>query len=423
MNHNNPINMESKMFSISLLKNTIQEYAWGSICAIPDLLGQKNPENHPQAELWMGAHPKAPSLAYHNGQWISLQQLIAQDPENILGKKVAKQFNNRLPFLFKVLAAAQPLSIQAHPNRQQAQRGFQRENAQKIPLDAANRNYRDDNHKPECICALTQFWALSRFRRIPKILSCLQQLNLKQLNDLLTDFKRQPTPQGLQQFYTSLLSLKQDHQKRVVDEARQNARHMAAEHPELEWLLKLADHYPEDIGVLAPVFLNLTCLEPGQALYLDAGELHAYLEGLGIELMANSDNVLRGGLTPKHVDVPELLRVLNFEDRDITLLAPETSVANELIYPSPTAEFVLSSITLKNNSVYQSPRQRNVEIILCTEGQLTIADRDLQKEISLPQGASVMVPASVKRYSLKGEGICYKAGVPFSVEHDRSTES
>ncbi len=400
------------MVSISLLKNTIQEYAWGSIRAIPDLLGQKNPENQPQAELWMGAHPKAPSLAYHNGQWISLQQLIAQDPENILGKKVAKQFNNRLPFLFKLLAAAQPLSIQAHPNSQQALSGFQRENAQKIPLDAANRNYRDDNHKPECICALTQFWALSRFRKIPKILRYLQQLNLKQLDDLLTDFKRQPTTQGLQQFYTSLLSLKQDQQKRVVDEALQNARHMGAEHPEFEWLLKLADHYPEDIGVLSPIFLNLICLEPGQALYLDAGELHAYLEGLGIELMANSDNVLRGGLTPKHVDVPELLRVLNFEDRDITLLSPETSVENELIYPCPTAEFVLSSITLKSNGVYQSPRQRNVEIIICTEGHLTIADRDLQKEISLPRGASAIVPASVKRYSLKGEGTCYKAGVP-----------
>ncbi|MGD8755211.1 MAG: mannose-6-phosphate isomerase, class I [Desulfobacterales bacterium] len=411
------------MVSISLLKNTIQEYAWGSIRAIPDLLGQKNLANQPQAELWMGAHPKAPSLAYHNGQWISLQQLIAQYPENILGKKVAKQFNNRLPFLFKVLAAAKPLSIQAHPNRKQAQSGFQRENAQKIPLDAANRNYRDNNHKPECICALTPFWALSRFRRIPKILSYLQQLNVRQLNDLLTDFKRQPTTQGLQQFYTSLLSLKQDQQKRIVDETLQNARHMAAEHAEFEWLLKLADHYPEDIGVLSPIFLNLICLEPGQALYLDAGELHAYLEGLGIELMANSDNVLRGGLTPKHVDVPELLQVLNFEDRDITLLASETSVENELIYPSPTAEFILSVITLKNNSVYQSPRQRNVEIIICTEGQMTIADRDLQTEISLPQGASVIVPASVKRYSLKGKGICYKAGVPFSVEHDCSTES
>ena len=409
------------MDTICLLKNTIQEYAWGSTRAIPELLGQKNPENRPQAELWMGAHPKAPSLAYHNGQWVTLQQLIAQEPEKILGNKVAQQFNNRLPFLFKVLAAAKPLSIQAHPNRPQARKGFQRENSQKISLDAPNRNYRDDNHKPECICALTPFWALSRFRRIPKILSYLQQLNLKQLNDLISDFKRQPTAQGLQQFYTSLLTLKQDQQKRLVDEAVQNARPMAAAYPEFKWLAKLADHYPEDIGVLSPLFLNLICLEPGQAIYLDAGELHAYLEGLGIELMANSDNVLRGGLTPKHVDVPELLRILSFEDCDMSLLAPETSVANELLYPSPAAEFVLSVITLKDSSVYQSPRQRNVEIIICTEGQLTIADSVRQTEIILSQGTSVIVPASVTRYSLNGKGICYKAGVPFSVEHDRST--
>ena len=404
--------MEQEMVRISLLKNTIQEYAWGSIRAIPDLLGRKNPKNQPQAELWMGAHPKAPSLAYHNGQWISLLRLIAQDPENILGKKVAKKFNARLPFLFKVLAAAKPLSIQAHPNRHQARTGFQRENAQKIPLEAPNRNYRDDNHKPECICALTQFWALSRFRKIPEILTYLQQLNLGQLSDMLTEFKQLPTPQGLQRFYTSLMSLKHDQKKRVVAEALKNARSMAAEHPVFEWMIKLADHYPQDMGALSPLFLNLICLEPGQAVYLDAGELHAYLEGLGIEVMANSDNVLRGGLTPKHVDVPELLRVLNFEGQDITLLAPETSVANEMIYPSPAAEFVLSVITLNNGSVYQSPRQRNVEIIICTQGKFTIADRELQTETHLPQGASAIVPASVKHYSLEGEGICYKAGVP-----------
>jgi mannose-6-phosphate isomerase len=410
------------MLHISLLKNTIQEYAWGSTRAIPDLLGHKNVDNRPQAELWMGAHPKAPSLAYHEGQWIPLQQLIAQDPENILGQKVAKKFNKRLPFLFKVLAASKPLSIQAHPNQHQAQNGFQRENAQKIPLDAANRNYRDDNHKPECICALTRFWALSRFRRIPKILTYLQQLNIEQLNDMLTEFSQRPTPGGLQQFYTALMSLKRDRKKRVVDEALKNTQHLAAQYPEFEWMMKLADHYPEDIGVLSPIFLNLICLEPGQAIYLDAGELHAYLEGLGIELMANSDNVLRGGLTPKHVDVPELLRVLRFKDHDITLLTPETSMANELVYRSPTAEFVLSVITLKNDGVYQSPKQRNIEIMICTQGELTIIDRASQTETRLPQGASVVVPASVPHYRLKGQGTCYKASVPFSVERKRSTE-
>ena len=408
------------MANISLLKNTIQEYAWGSTRAIPELLGRPNTEDQPQAELWMGAHPKAPSLVYHNGRWVSLQQLISQNPDDILGKTVAHKFNNRLPFLFKVLAAAKPLSIQAHPNKHQAQKGFQRENEQNIPLDAAERNYRDDNHKPECICALTRFWALSRFRRIPNILTDLQQLNLKLLNNMLADLKQHPTPKGLQRFYTSLMSLSPDQKKRVVGEALKKVHHDTADRPEFHWMIKLANHYPEDIGVLSPFILNLIRLEPGQAIYLDAGELHAYLEGLGIELMANSDNVLRGGLTPKHVDVPELLRTLNFGGRDITLLEPQAAGTNEHIYTSPAAEFVLAVITLNAGSVYHCPPQRSAEIIICTQGNLTIAEHDSQIEIELPQGASVFIPASVKRYSLKGEGTCYKAGVPLCDERDRS---
>lgn len=411
------------MEAISLLKNKIQAYAWGSTQAIPELLGRPNPENRPQAELWMGAHPKAPSLAYQNGRWVSLQQLISQNPDDVLGKTVAKKFDNRLPFLFKILAAAKPLSIQAHPNKRQAQIGFQRENKQQIPLDAAERNYRDGNHKPECICALTRFWALSRFRRIPNILTDLQQLNLKLLDDMRSELNQQPTAQGLKRFFTSLMSLSPDQKKQVVDEALKKAREAAGDRPEFTWMMKLAHHYPEDIGVLSPFFLNLICLEPGQAIYLDAGELHAYLEGLGIELMANSDNVLRGGLTPKHVDVPELLRILNFEGSDIALLTPEASVTNELIYPSPAAEFVLSVINLSTGNVYQSPLQRSVEMIVCTQGNLTIAEPDSHTETELPQGASVIIPASVTRYSLKGEGTCYKAGVPLSAKHARSTES
>ena len=352
------------MTTIMPLKNTIQEYAWGSTRAIPDLLGYLNSENRPQAELWMGAHPKAPSLAFHNNQWVSLQKLIEQDPETVLGQKVAKKFNNQLPFLFKVLAAEEPLSIQAHPDRDQAQKGFQRENAQKIPLDAAHRNYRDDNHKPECLCALTRFWALSRFRKIKEILRYFEKLKLKQLNSLINGLKKKPTADGLQQFYTTLMYLKQDQKKLIVEEALNKARRFASDHVEFEWMMKLSEHYPNDIGALSPIFLNLVCLEPGQAIYLDAGELHAYLEGLGIELMANSDNVLRGGLTPKHVDVPELLNVLNFEAHDIGLLKPGLSAPSERIYSCPAAEFVLSVISLNNDLIYQSPKQRCVEIII-----------------------------------------------------------
>jgi mannose-6-phosphate isomerase len=404
--------MEHETMKISILKNTIQEYAWGSTRAIPDLLGRKNPERKTQAELWMGAHPKAPSLVQQNGQWVSLPELIAKNPVDILGKKVARNFNNRLPYLFKVLAAARPLSIQAHPGLHQAREGFQRENAQKIPLDAPNRNYRDDNHKPECICALTRFWAFSRFRKISGILPYFEKLNLQQLAVELADFKKRPTPNGLKRFYTSLMTLGKDHQKRIVAEALGQARGLESEDPVFHWMLKLADDYPDDIGVLSPILLNLICLEPGQALFLDAGELHAYLEGLGIELMANSDNVLRGGLTAKHVDISELLRVLKFEDQDVTLLNPVKSVANELIYPAPAAEFVLSVITLNRGATYQSPKNRSVEILICTRGKATILDLSDQTETQLPQGASAIVPACVERYRIKGQGTCYKAGVP-----------
>ena len=397
---------------ISILKNSIQEYAWGSTRAISDLLGIKNPERKSQAELWMGAHPKAPSLVQHNGQWVSLPELIANNPIDVLGKQVAKNFNNRLPYLFKVLAAAKPLSIQAHPGLDQAREGFQRENDQKIPLDAPNRNYRDDNHKPECICALTRFWALSRFRKISGILAYFEKLNLRQLEVEFANFKKQPTANGLKQFYTSLMILDMDRQKRIIAEALRQVRGFEPGDPVFKWMMKLAEDYPADIGVLSPILLNLICLEPGQAIFLDAGELHAYLEGLGIELMANSDNVLRGGLTPKHVDAPELLRVLKFEDRDVSLLKPEKSNANELVYPSPATEFVLSVITLSSKATYQSPKDRSVEILICTRGKVTIIDRSDLTEIQLRQGTSAIVPACVERYSIKGEGTCYKAAVP-----------
>lgn len=400
------------MEKIGLLRNTIQEYAWGSTRAIVDLLGLKNPQNKPQAELWMGDHWKAPSLVQHNGQWVSLRDLIEKNPEAILGKKTSQNFNNRLPFLFKVLAAAKPLSIQAHPDSQQAREGFQRENAQKIPLDAPHRNYIDSNHKPECICALTRFWVLSRFRKIPAILSYLKKLNLGQLQTELTEFRQQPTPEGLKRFYTALMSMNRGRQKEVVDEALGRAGRFAKEDPVFEWMLRIADDYPADIGVLSPILLNLACLQPGQAIFLNAGELHAYLEGLGVELMANSDNVLRGGLTPKHVDVPELLRVLKFESSDIKLLEPRESIANEFVYPTPTSEFVLSVIKLKPGAVYVNSMQRSVEIVICTRGTVAVTDTGNQIETPLAQGASAVIPATVKGYAIKGQGICYKAAVP-----------
>ena len=400
------------MVKIGLLKNTVQEYAWGSHQAIPNLLGQKNPENKPQAELWMGAHPKAPSLVEYQGQWMSLLDLINQNPKAILGQETAKKFDNRLPYLFKVLAAGRPLSIQAHPNLHQARAGFQKENDQNIPLDASHRNYRDDNHKPECLCALTPFWALSRFRSISSMLSYLEMVCSHGLGSEVKDLKHQPTSNGLKRFYTALMLMDTDRQNTVVAEALEQAQCYASDDPVFEWMLKLGENYPNDIGVLSPILLNLICLEAGQAIFLNAGELHAYLEGLGIELMANSDNVLRGGLTPKHVDVPELLRVLKFEDQDVTLIKPQASIPAELVYPSPAKEFELSVITLRSGMQYHSPVNRGCEILICTHGTTTLIDYSSQTKTKLHQGASAVIPAAVERYAISGKGVCYKAAVP-----------
>jgi mannose-6-phosphate isomerase len=400
------------MEKIGLLKNTIQQYAWGSPRAIADLLGQKNPENKPLAELWMGAHPKASSLVEYEGQWVSLLDLIRQNPKDVLGKETAKNFGNKLPYLFKVLAAARPLSIQVHPNLHQARAGFQKENEQKIPLDAPHRNYRDDNHKPECLCALTQFWAISRFRPISDMLSYLKRVCAHELGPEIKDLKQQPNSDGLKQFYTALMTMDADRQNQVVAEALKQAQRFAHNESVFYWMLKLGEEYPNDIGVLSPILLNLICLEPGQAIFLNAGELHAYLQGLGIELMANSDNVLRGGLTPKHIDVPELLRVLKFEDQKVTLLKPQASIAAELVYPSPAKEFELSVITLSKGTQYRSPVDRSVEILICTHGKATLTDQDSQIETQLQQGASALIPAAVERYAIRGEGVCYKASVP-----------
>ena len=400
------------MEKIGRLKNTIQEYAWGSHQAIPNLLGQQNPDNKPQAELWMGAHSKAPSLVEYQGQWVSLLDLINQNPKAILGQETAKKFDNRLPYLFKVLAADRPLSIQAHPNLHQARAGFQKENDQNIPLDAPHRNYRDDNHKPECLCALTPFWALSRFRSISSMLSYLERACPHGLESEIKDLKHQPTSKGLKGFYTALMSMDTDRQNQVVAEVLEQALGHASDDPVFEWMLKLGENYPNDIGVLSPILLNLICLETGQAIFLNAGELHAYLEGLGIELMANSDNVLRGGLTPKHVDVPELLQILKFEDQDVMLINPQASIPAESVYSSPAKEFELSVITLKSGMQYRSPLNRSVEILICTQGAATLMDHGSQNKTKLHQGVSALIPAAVESYTISGEGVCYKAAVP-----------
>ncbi len=401
------------MKTISILKNTVQEYAWGSYTAIAELLGKNTPSATPQAELWMGAHPKAPSMVKYGGKWISLLELIKDNPEDILGKETAQKFNNTLPYLFKVLAAAKPLSIQAHPGKTQAISGFEKENRLGIPIDAYNRNYKDDNHKPECICALTPFWALNGFRRVSEILLLMEKICPQGLAGELDDFRNQPDKQGLKNFFSALLTMEPGRKKQVIDDAIKNAHRFSGNDNLFKWTIKLYNEYKADIGIFSPILLNLFCLKPGQAMFIPSGALHAYLDGVGIELMANSDNVLRGGLTSKHVDVRELLSILDFEERGVNIIASKKSKDFEMIYLSPAEEFVLSVISDNKEIAYKSPVKRSIEIILCTNGKALIRDIDNNIAIDLDRGVSVVIPASVQNYTINGKATLYKASVPF----------
>lgn len=400
------------MLRISLLENTIQTYAWGSHTAIPELLGRLPDQTSPQAELWMGAHPKAPSRVLIDGRKVSLKTLIEDHPREILGRDVVEAFQGELPYLFKVLAAAKPLSLQAHPSAVQAREGFKRENDLGIPLDSPYRNYRDPHHKPECICALTPFWALHGFRKTAEILELAGRLGVEALSSLVQPLRDQPDSVGLRSFFRTMMLLSPRQKERLTRQALFEARQKSAEHDVFRWLVILAESYPDDIGALAPLFLNLIRLQPGQALFLPAAELHAYLEGVGIELMANSDNVLRGGLTSKHIDVTELIHILDFEERTPRILPQRTVTATEKVYECPAREFELSVLSVSGKNRFTSREERSVEILLCTTGEGRISDQSNGGVTQLIRGSVVLVPANVKAYTLDGNVTVYKAAVP-----------
>jgi mannose-6-phosphate isomerase len=402
------------MKQIRVLNNPIQNYAWGSHTALAELMGRSRPTPKPEAELWMGAHPKAPSQVSVAGQWHALPDWIASAPGAILGREVCRNFNGQLPYLFKVLAIDKPLSIQAHPNRHQASQGFAREQRLMIPLDAPNRNYKDPNHKPECLCALTDFHALCGFRPVQQIIALMGHVCLPELDAVLNHLGASTDAQVLRVFFQALMTLDPLAQAAVIRQTVDRAWQLKDQDPAYACLLGLHECYPDDIGVLAPLFLNLIVLAPDEALYLPAGELHAYLHGVGVELMANSDNVLRGGLTPKHVDLPELLKVLNFSVREAEIMVPEKQFGGEWRYPTPATEFALSTIQVGTDEMYRSAADRSIEMLLCVQGRAVIATPDTNAPIEVGQGTAVVVPAAVPSYTLKGQGKFYKAAVPIT---------
>jgi mannose-6-phosphate isomerase len=362
----------------------------------------------------MGAHPTSPSKVLVKKERLSLFELIRKWPADILGKSVARRYFNNLPFLFKVLAAAKPLSIQAHPNSDQARKGFARENRRKISLKASQRNYKDENHKPEIICALEPFWALKGFRQVEEIISLLDDIGLSSLDVERNELQKSPNRKGLQTFFSALIMMEKAQRTRVLMEAVKKCKKSAHDNPAFEWVVRLSAAYPDDIGILSPIFLNLVQLQKGEAMNIPAGELHAYLEGAGIELMANSDNVLRGGLTPKHVDVQELLKILTFQTGKVKLLKPDQGADCNRVYPTHTAEYSLSRLDLQGGDPFISSQKRSVEIMICIEGDAQITDLGQGDVLSLRKGTSFIVPAAVEQYRIEGTATIYKASVPLS---------
>lgn len=385
------------------MQNPIQGYDWGSHDALTTLFGIPNPAGKPQAELWMGAHPNGCSEVVLAGQTQKLSTLIERDPAAVLGEATQTRFGS-LPFLFKVLCAEKALSIQVHPSKAQAEAGFAKEEAAGISPKAANRNYKDPNHKPELVFALTPYQAMNGFRAIPAILALFERVKLPALAELVAALAASQNEAGLQHFFHQLLVLEGARK----EEALAGLQAFAAKHQDEETfalITSLAAQYPGDVGLFSPLLLNVVTLQPGQAMYLDACTPHAYVRGTGLEIMANSDNVLRAGLTPKYIDVAELLdctRCLPKPDDQI-LLAPRMDGAVQH-FEVPVPDFTFSVYPAGEHQLTTA----SAEILFAIDEAVILKRGD--DTLRLEKGQSAFIPAATGRYQLLAEGRVARAG-------------
>ncbi|MGV9615889.1 mannose-6-phosphate isomerase, class I [Nocardia xishanensis] len=379
------------------LVGALRSYAWGSRTALARLCGRPVPSAHPEAELWFGAHPADPAHVKTAIGSTSLLEFVAANPHRELGS-AAPEFGGKLPFLLKILAAEEPLSLQAHPSATQARAGFERENRARVPLDSPMRNYRDENHKPELVVALDRFEALAGFREPHRTVELFRALEVPELASYTEMLASQPDSAGLRTLFTTWITLPQPVLATLLPAVLDGCvRYLSGKGKraftlEARTALELAEAYPGDAGVLAALLLNRVTLEPGQGLFLDAGNLHAYLRGLGVEIMANSDNVLRGGLTPKHVDVPELLRVLDFEPIDLPIVLPEPAGDGSVRYRTPAPEFALRRFDLIEGSGQVPLTSAGPGIVLCTAGTVRLLQDGT--ELLVGRGAAAWISAA-----------------------------
>ncbi|GAA2726060.1 mannose-6-phosphate isomerase, class I [Cellulomonas aerilata] len=387
-----------------------RDYAWGSPDAIPALLDFA-PPGGPVAEMWFGAHPSAPAGV--DGGARDLAALIAADPSAMLGDDVRARFGDRLPYLLKIVAPQRPLSLQVHPNVERASAGFDAEDRAGVPIDAPHRNYRDRNHKPELVYALTPFEALCGFRaprRAAELFAGLASPLAEKLHALL---RSDPSPEGVRAAFTCLLdrrSRPSPQDVRVLVEACRERLRSGSTSPRADsTVLTLAAAYPGDPGIVASLLLNPVTLQPGEALFVPAGGVHAYLGGLGVEVMASSDNVLRAGLTTKHVDVDELLGAVDYVAAPPIRTAPEVFHGATRVFYAPVDDFELSVTDLVDDEVHPLPG-RGPRILLCLAGTVTVTSAD--DEVVLVQGSAVFVAAVEGVLSARGTGTLVQADVP-----------
>ncbi|WP_419928237.1 mannose-6-phosphate isomerase, class I [Candidatus Poriferisocius sp.] len=380
------------MSTPGVLSGAIQPYPWGSREVLPQIMGVP-PTGEPQAELWLGAHPRAPSVLRRSGTNRPLHQVIADDPIGELGPDTAQTFGGELPFLLKILAVDQPLSLQTHPTRSQAHAGFDSEEEQGIPLDAEHRSYRDRNHKPELICALEPFTALCGLRTPETAAELLDSLEVAALDPAISFLQAG-------EIAPALRWLLEQPPESGTEIALQVAAACSKSGPfpdERHWGVRIGEQHPGDIGVAVALMLNLVRLEPGQALFLRAGNLHVYLRGTVVEIMANSDNVLRGGLTAKNVDVPALLDVVDCRPHDVLVQAPTGPC---FTFEAPVPDFSLTRVELAGSRRFTPS---GPEIVLCASGSARVAGHKISG------GGAVWVPAGTGEFEMAGTGLMFRA--------------
>ena len=392
--------------SLYSIEGVVQHYAWGGTEFLPELLHRPNPSAQPWAEYWMGAHAKGPATVAPRGG--SLAELISRGPAQTLGAAVANRFADRLPFLFKVLDVKEMLSIQVHPTKAAAEEGFAREEASGPERSAPDRNYRDDNHKPELGVAVTDFYLLHGFRSAAEIAATLDEV--PGWAELRAPFERG----GVAELYAHVMRAEQSEIDRLLGPLADSLATGEFDRSQPAfWARRAVEQYTRDghhdRGMFSIYWFNLVHLTPGQGIFQDAGIPHAYLEGVCIELMANSDNVLRGGLTPKHIDVPELLDKTRFAAVTPERLRPVTATAGWERYPTPAPDFALWRARPDGGTTIELPAEERPSILLLLSGEVGLGGTDVTlretaRTAFVPAGQSVTLAAQV-------DSIVYRATV------------